>query len=97
MKQITGREKKELQPEANIIQEKQLVDDDFIYIPSTGAKLTARDAKLFVDQFCLMIAPATNDLNAKMDPNQTLQNSDNSRSGNNTGVNPQDLSGASDV
>ena len=49
MKQITGREKKELMPDPNIIKEKQLVEEDYIFIPSTGAKLTARDAKNFVD------------------------------------------------
>ena len=35
--------------------------NDFIYIDKTGAKLTARDAKIFVDQFCVMCAPAMQD------------------------------------
>jgi hypothetical protein len=61
MKQITGRNEKELLPEAEIIKQKQLNDNDFIYIDKTGAKLTARDAKIFVDQFCVMCAPAMQD------------------------------------
>jgi len=63
MKQITGRQKQELLPEPNIIQEKQLLGSDYIYLPKTGAKLTARDAKIFIDQFCLLIAPQTPDIN----------------------------------
>jgi len=51
-------------PEPNIIQEKQLLEADYIYMPSTGAKLTARDAKIFVDQFCLLCAPAMPEINA---------------------------------
>lgn len=49
MKQITSREKKELLPEDDIIYQKQLPESDYIYIETTGAKLTARDAKIFID------------------------------------------------
>jgi hypothetical protein len=53
MKQITSRSnpKQELLPEPSIIEEKQrqLTEEDYIKIPETGAKLTARDAKIFID------------------------------------------------